>query len=147
MVYQYGDLLRRIQFLKLYPSCGFELRFQPAGSAYPFPHTFIGNHRCLTRKIQLGKFRYPIRSPPGRHFFFFTVHTVLFFRQLSDYNIRIISIRYPPKDNYLQKKKYILIIPYHPAASGEKQSIYYLCNVVQRELLITLTLKHLKVCQ
>ena len=34
----------------------------PARSAYPFPHTLIGNHRCTTRKIQLGEFGHSIRS-------------------------------------------------------------------------------------
>ena len=54
---------------------------------------------------------------------------------------------YSAKDEYLSNKKYILNITHHPAASHEGESLYYLCNVVQKQVLITLTLKHLTACQ
>ena len=71
---QYAYLLRRVEFLELHPPGGFELGFQTARGAYPFPHTFIGNHRCVAGKIKLGEFRYPLRSPPGRQLRFFIFH-------------------------------------------------------------------------
>ena len=46
-----------------------------------------------------------------------------------------------------ESAKYILNILHHSTASHEGKCLYYLCNVVQKQALITLTLKHLTVCQ
>lgn len=41
----------------------------------------------------------------------------------------------------------MLNILHHSTASHEGKCLYYICNVVQKQVLITLTLKHLTVCQ